>query len=80
MKFKTVEISINGGHFNKEKIMIFKQLASVAGCVQSFMLAQKCRPRISEYWPKFIFLLEKQIKIYLNPKYLIYRFSDELAF
>ena len=28
--------------------MIFRQLVSVAGGVQSFMSVQKCRPRISE--------------------------------
>ena len=47
--------------------MIFRQHASVAVCVQSLMLAQKCRPRISEFWPKFTFLLEQQIKFVLMP-------------
>ena len=45
--------------------MIFKQFGSVASCVRSFMIAQKCRPRSSEFWPKFHFQLEKQIKFVL---------------
>ena len=35
--------------------MILRQIASVAGCVQSFMLVQKCRPRISEFLAKIHF-------------------------
>ena len=42
--------------------MIFRQFASVAGCVRSFMLAQKFRHRISEFWPKFGFPLKQQLK------------------
>ena len=30
------------------------------------MLTQKCRPRISEFWPNFTFLLEQQIKFVLT--------------
>ena len=37
MKLKTVAIFIAGGHFNEVKSMTFRRLASVAGCVQSFM-------------------------------------------
>ena len=46
--------------------MIFSQFACVAGCVQSFMLALKCRIGISEFWPKLTILLEHQIKFVLN--------------
>ena len=45
--------------------MIFRQLASIAGCVRSSMLAQKCRSRISEFWPRFTFQLELKIKFIL---------------
>ena len=34
--------------------------------MQSFLLAQKCRARISEFWSNFTFLLELQIKFVLN--------------
>ena len=62
MKFKTTAIVIHGGHFNQGNSMIFRQFASVAGCERSFILAQTCGPRISEFWPKPTFLLEQQIK------------------
>ena len=52
IKFKTVTICIHGGHFNQEKSVIFRQFACVADCLQSFMLAQKCRIRISEFYTK----------------------------
>ena len=68
MKFKTVAIFIHGGHFNHEKSMNFRQFASLAGCVQSFMLTQKCIPRISEFWPKLTLLLEQLIKFVLISK------------
>ena len=45
--------------------MSFRQFASIAGYVQSFMLAQKCGPRISEFWLKLTFHLEEQIKFVL---------------
>ena len=48
--------------------MILRQFASIASCVQSFMLAQKCRHRISEFWPKFTFQMEQQIRLLLNIK------------
>ena len=59
-KFKTVAIFTHRGHFNQEKLKIFRQLTSSAGSVQSFMLAQKCRHRISEFCPEFTFLLEQE--------------------
>ena len=34
--------------------------------MQIFMLAQKCKLSISEFLPKFIFLLEQQNKIRLD--------------
>ena len=34
----------------KNSQMIFKQFASTASCVQSFMLAQKGGSRISQFW------------------------------
>ena len=46
--------------------MIFRQLASIPGSVQSFTLTQKCRPGISEFSPKFAFLLEQQIKFIIK--------------
>ena len=49
--------------------MTFKQFESVASCISSFMLAQKRRPRISEFRPKFTFLLEQQIKFILSLTY-----------
>ena len=62
MKFKTGAIYIRGGHSNQGKSMIFRQFASTTGCVRSFILAQKCRPIISEFCPKFTSLLKQQIK------------------
>ena len=59
---KTVTIFIRAGHLDQEKSMISRQLACIAGCVQSFMLAQKCKIGISEFWPKLTFLLEYQVK------------------
>ena len=41
-------------------------LGSVLGCVRSLMLVQKSRPRISEFWPEFTYLLEQQIKFFLT--------------
>ena len=32
--------------------MIFRQFACIACCVQNFILAQKCKMRISEFWLK----------------------------
>ena len=32
---------MTGGHSHQGKLMIFRQFAIVAGCVRSFMLAQK---------------------------------------
>ena len=58
MKFKAVAVFMPGGHSYQEKSVIFRYLASIAACVQSFMSTQKCIPRISEVWPKFTFLLE----------------------
>ena len=49
MKFKTVAIFINGGHYNQEKSMIFRQFARIAGCVRSIVLAQKRKPRIQNF-------------------------------
>ena len=40
----------------------FTQFACSAGCVQIFTLTQKCKIRISEFWPKLTFLLKKQTK------------------
>ena len=54
-----VDISI------RKKSMTLRQYASVVGCARSFMLAQKYRLKISEFWPKFTFLLVQQIKIVL---------------
>ena len=62
MKFKTVAIFMHGEHSNQEKSMTFRQFASVAGRVRSFMLAQKRRSRTSGFWPKFTFPLEQQTK------------------
>ena len=59
------------GLSNEEKSMICRQFASTAGCVRSFMLAQKCRSRNSKCWLKFNFLLEQQIKFVLNSTYLL---------
>ena len=39
--------------------------------MKSFTSRQKCRPRISQFWPKFTFLLQQQIcifKIELQPR------------
>ena len=72
VKLKTVATFMTGGHFNQEKSMIFRQLASITCCVQSFMLAQKRRLEISEFWPKSTFLLEQQIKCILICKPCIY--------
>ena len=41
---------------------MLRQFACIVGCVQILMLAQKCRIRISEFWPRLTFLLEQQIK------------------
>ena len=65
MKLKTAAIFITGGHFSQEKSMIIRQHPSVAGCVQSFMSAQKCKPQISELWTKLTFLPKQQMKIAL---------------
>ena len=40
--------------------------ACVAGCVQSFMLAQKCRIGVFEFWQKFVFPARTRNKIRLN--------------
>ena len=66
MKFETVAIFITGEHFNQEKSMIFRQLASVAGCVQSFMSAQKFRNRISGFGQNSLFCWNN--KFVLNTK------------
>ena len=66
MKLKTVAIFMHGGHSNQGKSMTLKQFAGVAGCVRNFMLTQNCRPRTSEFWPKFTLMLEQQIKLVLN--------------
>ena len=66
IKLKTVAIFMHGGHFNQEKSMIFRQFASEACCVQSFMLAQKCKVEISEFWPKLTFLPGQQTKYVCN--------------
>ena len=47
------------------------QCGSVAGCVQSLVLTQKCSPRTSEFWPKLAFLLEQQIKFLFTVTLLI---------
>ena len=60
IKSKTRTIFIHGGHFNQETT--FMQIACVAGCVQSFMVAQKCKIGISEFWQRLTFLYEQQIK------------------
>ena len=46
--------------------MIFWHFADAAHCEKSLMLAQKCKTRISEFWPKLVFLLEQQIKSILT--------------
>ena len=46
--------------------MVFRQFKSTAACVRSFMFAQNVRPRISEFWPIFTFLLKQQIKFASN--------------
>ena len=61
-----------GGHFNQEISMTFRQVACAAGYVQSFMLAQNCRIRISEFWSKLTFLLEQQIKFVLTLIFRVY--------
>ena len=58
---------------NLVKSVIFRQFGSIAGFVLSFMQAQKCTPRIPEFWPKFTFLLKHQIEFVLNfIRHLIY--------
>ena len=57
-------IFIHRRHFNQEKSTIFRQLTSVAGCVRSFMLAQKCTPKFLN----FTFLLKQQIKFVFTCK------------
>ena len=55
---------MHGGHFNWKKSLNFRQFVSLASCVRSYMLAQKCRPRIYEFWPKFVlmfYLVKKEI-------------------
>ena len=51
------------------KINDFKQFGSIAGNVRSFMLAQKCRARISEFWPKFTLLRKQRIKFALSSEF-----------
>ena len=46
--------------------MIFRQFASIVGYIQRVILARKCRPTVSELWPKFTFLLEQHIKLSLE--------------
>ena len=50
-RHKTVKVAIfvHGGHFNPDESMVFRQFANVEGCVRSFMLAPKCRDRISDF-------------------------------
>ena len=43
-----------------------RQFACIADYVRSFMLTQKCRPRISEFGPKFACQLKRQIKFVLS--------------
>ena len=43
MEFKTVALFIHGAHFNQEKLMIFMQLANVAGCVRDVRVNLKVR-------------------------------------
>ena len=54
--------------------MILRQFANVAGCVRSFMLAQKYKIGISGFWPKLTVLLEQQIILFrLNKSLFAYR-------
>ena len=55
-----------GGNSNHKKLMIFRLFARIAGCVQSFILGQKCTPRSSEFWPKSHISARATNKIYLN--------------
>ena len=52
--------------------MPFGQLANVADCMQSVMSAQKCRHKISEFWPKFTSIIEQQTKFVLIPYHRLY--------
>ena len=50
----------------------------MAGCVLSFMLAQKYGLIISEIWPKLTFLLKQQTKFVLNELDAFIRFPVKL--
>ena len=67
MKFKTIAIFIHGGHFNQEKSVIFRQFASVAGCVRSFMLQKNKDPLFLNLGQNSFSLLE-QVKLFLISK------------
>ena len=69
---KTVAIYIHGDNSNQRKSTILRQFANIAGWVLSFMLAQKRRPRISEFWTKFTFLSEQQLKFQYNAILMFY--------
>ena len=68
IKSKTCASFIDGVHSNQGKSISFRQFVSAAGCtcVRSFMLVQLCKPRILNFWPKFTFLLERQMKFVLT--------------
>ena len=55
--------------------MISKQFASRAGCVQSFILAQKCRMRISEFWPLSQSLITTNFSPYVNKNLVVLNFT-----
>ena len=46
--------------------MILRLFAGIVTSVRASMLAQKCRPRLSEFGAKFTFLLEQEIKLILT--------------
>ena len=56
--------------------MMFWQFVSVASCVQRFMLAVKCRLRISfNIWAKLAYLLQQQ-----RVKYFVFHFNTCASF
>ena len=67
---------MHGRPFSQEKSIIFRQFACATGCVQCFMLAQQCGIRISEFWRKFTFLLDQQIKLVLISLYYNHQLNN----
>ena len=67
---QTDEIFSHVGLF-RQGTLILRQFSSMAGCVQSFILAQNCRLKIYDFWPILTLLLEQQIKFVLISWHLV---------